>query len=253
LKQIRRHLTYANVMSSIAVFLMLGGATAFAATKIGANEIKANSIKTGKIVKEAVTAGKLKNGAVTESKIADGAVTTNKLADGAVTTNKLANDAVTGDKAKESTFAQVPSAASANNANTVGGVPASALTVGRSGYEISCFGTTNYTCASTTLSLPRSGRVLLVSQLPMHADADGSSASCHLTRNGAEIPDTETTPGVLQDTDSNEGSETANGGVTLVTGVLPAGSSTFTQVCSDTGGNPHFRTTSISAVLLGTD
>lgn len=241
MKQIRKRLTYANVMSSLAVFLILGGATAFAAIKkVGANEIKANSIKTGKIVKEAVTAGKIKKNAVTEGKIADGAVTT----------NKLANDAVTGDKAKESTFSQVPSAA---NANTVGGVPAAALTVGRSGYESSCFGTSNYTCATVTLNLPRSGRVLLVSQLPMHADADNSRATCHLTRNGTEVPNTETTPGVLQDTDSNEGSETANGGVTTVTGVLPAGNSTFTQVCSDVEGNPHFRTTSISAVLLGTD
>jgi hypothetical protein len=60
-------------MSSLAVFLILGGATAFAAIKkVGANEIKANSIKTGKIVKEAVTSGKIKNGAVTESKLADG-------------------------------------------------------------------------------------------------------------------------------------------------------------------------------------
>jgi len=124
LKQIRRHLTYANVMSSIAVFLMLGGATAFAATKIGANEIKANSIKTGKIVKEAVTAGKIKNGAVTESKIADGSVTTNKIADNAVTsskiaknavtTEKIADDAVTGDKVKESSLGEVPLAANAN-------------------------------------------------------------------------------------------------------------------------------------------
>ena len=129
MKQIRRHLTYANVMSSIAVFLMLGGATAFAATKIGANELKANSIKTGKIVKEAVTAGKLKKGAVTESRIANGAVTnakiadnagtTSKIADNAVTTGKIANDAVTGDKVKESSLGQVPSAANANNANTV--------------------------------------------------------------------------------------------------------------------------------------
>lgn len=118
LKQIRRHITYANVMSSIAVFLMLGGATAFAATKIGANEIKANSIKTGKIVKEAVTAGKLKKGAVTESRIADGAVTTNKIADNAVTTGKIANDAVTGDKVKESSLGEVPLAA---NANKLGG------------------------------------------------------------------------------------------------------------------------------------
>ena len=115
MKQIRRHVTYANVMSSFAVFLILGGATAFAAVqKIGANEIKANSIKTGKIVKEAVTAGKIKKNAVTESRIADGAVTTNKLADNAVTTPKIANDAVTGDKVKESTLSEVPSAAKAN-------------------------------------------------------------------------------------------------------------------------------------------
>jgi hypothetical protein len=99
LKQIRKRLTYANVMSSLAVFLILGGATAFAAvSKVGANEIKANSIKTGKIVKEAVTAGKLKNAAVTEAKIADGAVTTNKLADNAVTAPKIAKDAVTTEK-----------------------------------------------------------------------------------------------------------------------------------------------------------
>lgn len=119
LKQIRQRLTYANVMSSLAVFLILGGATAFAAVKkIGANEIKANSIKTGKIVKEAVTSGKIKNGAVIETKIADGAVTTNKIADNAVTTSKIANDAVTGDKVKESTLGQVPSAATATTATT---------------------------------------------------------------------------------------------------------------------------------------
>lgn len=104
MKQIRRHFTYANVMSSIAVFMILGGATAFAAVqKIGANEIKANSIKTGKIVKEAVTAGKIKKNAITEGKIADGAVTT----------NKIANDAVTGDKVKESSLGEVPTAANA--------------------------------------------------------------------------------------------------------------------------------------------
>jgi hypothetical protein len=118
MKQIRKRLTYANVMSSLAVFLILGGATAFAAVqKIGANEIKANSIKTGKIVKEAVTAGKIKNGAITETKIADGAVTT----------NKIANDAVTGDKVKESTLGEVPKAASAANAEKLGGLASGAF------------------------------------------------------------------------------------------------------------------------------
>jgi hypothetical protein len=107
LKQIRKRLTYANVMSSVAVFLMLGGATAFAATKIGANQLKANSVKTGKIVKEAVTAGKLKKGAVTESRIGAGAVTN----------AKIATDAVTGDKVKESTLGEVPLASNALQLN----------------------------------------------------------------------------------------------------------------------------------------
>lgn len=149
MKQISKRLTYANVMSSLAVFLVLGGATAFAASKIGANQLKANSVKTGKIVKEAVTTGKIKNGAVDGSKLADGSVTTSKLADNAVTTGKvaadaittgklapnavnggiladnsvstgkIANEAVTGAKANEATFDQVPSAKVAESASNV--------------------------------------------------------------------------------------------------------------------------------------
>lgn len=125
MKRVRKHLTYANVMSSIAVFLMLGGATAFAATKIGANELKANSIKTGKIVKEAVTAGKLKNGAVTETKIADGAVTNKKIADNAVTSGKIADNAVTTGKIANDA---VTNGKVANNAITSGKIANGAVT-----------------------------------------------------------------------------------------------------------------------------
>ena len=98
MKQLSKRLTYANVMSSIAVFLVLGGATAFAAKKIGSNEIKGNSITTGKIKKEAVSAGKIKKNAVTTAKIQSNAVTGGKIADGAVTTAKLGDAAVTGAK-----------------------------------------------------------------------------------------------------------------------------------------------------------
>jgi hypothetical protein len=89
-KQIRKRLTYANVMSSLAVFLVLGGATAFAASKIGANQLKANSVKTGKIVKEAIT------------------------------TSKIKNNAVNGAKVNESTLGTVPSATTATTATTAG-------------------------------------------------------------------------------------------------------------------------------------
>ena len=69
MKQIRKRITYANVMSSIAVFLVLGGATAIAAKKIGTKQLKANSVTTGKIKKNAVTTAKIKNNAVTGAKI----------------------------------------------------------------------------------------------------------------------------------------------------------------------------------------
>jgi hypothetical protein len=84
-KSIRNRLTYANVMSSIAVFLILGGATAFAATKIGSNQLKANSVLTGKIKKEAVTTAKIKNGAVTGAKVLDGSLTSADLVAGTLT------------------------------------------------------------------------------------------------------------------------------------------------------------------------
>jgi hypothetical protein len=96
-------------MSSLAVFLVLGGASAYAAKKIGSNEIKGNSITTGKIKKEAVTKAKIKNASVTTSKIADNSITT----------SKIANDAVTGDKANESTFSKVPSAKVADTTSNV--------------------------------------------------------------------------------------------------------------------------------------
>lgn len=86
MKQIRQRLTYANVMSSFAVFLVLGGATAFAATKIGSNEIKANAILTGKIKKEAVTTGKIKQSAVDGSRVKDGSLTGADIAAGTLGT-----------------------------------------------------------------------------------------------------------------------------------------------------------------------
>jgi hypothetical protein len=73
-KQIRKRLTYANVMSSLAVFLVIGGASAFAASQLGKNsvgtkQLKSNAVTTAKIKKEAVTAKKIKKGTITGAQI----------------------------------------------------------------------------------------------------------------------------------------------------------------------------------------
>ena len=99
MKQIRKRITYANVMSSIAVFLVLGGATAMAAKKIGSNEIKGNSITTGKIKKNAITTAKIKKSAITTAKIKNGAITGPKVNLGTLGTVPNATHAVNADNA----------------------------------------------------------------------------------------------------------------------------------------------------------
>jgi hypothetical protein len=113
---IRTRLTYANVMSTIAVFLVLGGGAAFAATHLGKNTVGSKQLK-----KNAVTGAKIKNGAVNSAKVADGsltgvdvadgsiggadianlAITTAKLADGAVNNAKLGDNAVNSAKVQD--------------------------------------------------------------------------------------------------------------------------------------------------------
>jgi hypothetical protein len=104
-KQLRKRLTYANVMSSIAVFLVLGGATAFAAglakNSVGSKQLKKNAVTTAKIKNNAVTTGKIKNGAITGAKVNLGSL-------GTVPNATHASSA--------------DSAGSAGNANTVGGL-----------------------------------------------------------------------------------------------------------------------------------
>jgi hypothetical protein len=96
LKPIRARLTYPNVMSTIAVFLVLGGASALAAVQLGKNSVGARQLK-----RNAVTAAKIRKNAVTAAKIKKGAVT------GA----KVKNDAVTGAKVNEGTLGTVPNSA----------------------------------------------------------------------------------------------------------------------------------------------
>ena len=81
LDRLRGGLSYANVMSTVAVCAALGGGAAWAATKIGANDIAKNAVRAKHIKTNQVIPRHLRPGAVQTTKMADGAVTTAKLAD----------------------------------------------------------------------------------------------------------------------------------------------------------------------------
>ena len=129
MKRAGRRLTYANVVSTLALFVAVGGAGAFAAGQIApksvgerelrhgavtAEKLRKNAVIAPKIMALAVKQGKLANGAVSAAKLGDGAVVAGKLAPGAVGNDSIAADAVTGAKVDESTLGQVPSAAKAD-------------------------------------------------------------------------------------------------------------------------------------------
>jgi hypothetical protein len=95
MKQIRKHLTYANVIATLALFVALGLSTAYAADQLGKNSVGSKQLK-----KNAVTAAKLKPGAVATAKLKDGAVT--------------------GAKVQEETLGKVPTAGRADRADLAG-------------------------------------------------------------------------------------------------------------------------------------
>src|SRR4051794_11542765 len=121
-------LTYANLTATLALIVAIGTGGAYAATKlpdrsvgefqlrpgaVTAQKIRKNAVTAPKIKAEAIKQGKIANGSITAAKLTGGSVANSSLQEGAVTNSKLAPEAVTGDKALESTFSQVPSAAKA--------------------------------------------------------------------------------------------------------------------------------------------
>jgi hypothetical protein len=128
----RARLTYANVVATLALFVALTGAGAYAAgelapSSVGERQLRKGAVTASKIRRDSVTAtkikslaikvGKLANGAVTQPKLAAGSVSSDKLTPAAVKRDQIATDAVTGENVVESTLSQVPSAAKADVAS----------------------------------------------------------------------------------------------------------------------------------------
>ena len=80
MRAVRKRLSYANVVATVALFLALSGGVVWAAGKVGSKSLKANAVTAAKIRRNAVSGPKLRDGAVTATKIKGGAVDFTKLA-----------------------------------------------------------------------------------------------------------------------------------------------------------------------------
>ena len=100
----RPRLTYANVASTLALFLALGGSAAYAASKVQPGDIAPKAVKsanlapgavhTSNLIKRAVTSGKLAIGAIRSNQLADAVVGPDQLAPGAVGSRQMGDGAV---------------------------------------------------------------------------------------------------------------------------------------------------------------
>jgi hypothetical protein len=98
-QKLRSHLTFANVVSMIALFVALGGVGAYASHEtIFSDDIVDGEVKTADLGNSAVTSLKIANLAVMNPDLGASAVSSGKIATGAVTNTKLGTDAVTGQK-----------------------------------------------------------------------------------------------------------------------------------------------------------
>jgi hypothetical protein len=64
--RLRNHLSYANVVSSLCLFILLGG-SAYAAAKIGSGQVKDNSIQSKDIKNSTITGKDVRNKSLTKS------------------------------------------------------------------------------------------------------------------------------------------------------------------------------------------
>jgi hypothetical protein len=144
LRRTTRHLSYANVMATVAVFIALGGSAAAAFVVSSNSQIGPNTVAGAKppsgdgpnIIAGSIFTPDLANAAITGPKLAADAVGSGKVKDGSLTGADVAADSLTGAQIDESTLGTVPSAsnaAHATNADELGGV-------GPGGYQVAITG-----------------------------------------------------------------------------------------------------------------
>lgn len=109
LASVRSRLTYANIVSSVCLFLVLGGGTAVALT--GANTVFSDDITNGEVKN-----GDIASNAVSNPKLRNDSVGGGKVAPESLSGGDLAGDSVMGADVDEDSLAAVPSAVVAGRA-----------------------------------------------------------------------------------------------------------------------------------------
>jgi hypothetical protein len=237
MSRIRAHLTYANVIATIALFLVLSGGTAIALD--GSNTVFTDDIVNGEVLSEDIGGAEVQTGdlgpdAVTTGKINNGDVRSADVLDNNLNGGDIADASVTGADVDESSLAQVPIAA-------LGGF-------GRSGTGSCDPGADYYTCKFVSLTLPSPSRVLMIASANAHipSSSDGHGR-CLLATDLGNLDQT-AMPVMV----TNTSLKNAAGEALTMSGVTPpmVGAHDFAIRCNEQYGDLRYGPVQITAVAL---
>jgi hypothetical protein len=152
---------------ALASLVMSVGGTVTAAALITSADIKDNTIRSVDIRDETIKSRDVDNGTLTGVDVKDGTIKGVDVANGALTGVDVKNNSLTGADLNESTLAEVPSAASATNAQDAGEVDGfdanSLIRVAHTGTNSVLALTTSFQTYGPTLSIiaPAAGFVMV--------------------------------------------------------------------------------------------
>lgn len=210
----RRHFSYSNVMSTLAVFLVIAGGTALAAA-LPRDSVTSKTVKDNSLSSKDLKDGK----AVTGAEVADESLNYADIANGGLYEADIAPNSLTGTAIVESQLGQVPAA-------TLGGLGRSA----RGADNCDPDSTTFLTCVSVgPIFLPTQTRVLLIGAL--RAGSEVNARGVGTCRLGTSATDGLAGTNVLAN--ANPDSNGVGFGLTAVTPLLGPGAISFGIDCNE--------------------
>ena len=241
MRLIRRHLTFANVASFLALFIVLTGGTAVALT--GSNTVQSDDLGPGAQVKAPDVAANAVNGSdVVDNSIASADILDSSLGNGdfltgSVNSRVVTDNELTGTDINEASLGQVPSA-------LLGGFGRWGTNDG----QCNPTSTTFIACAVVTPTLPAQARLLLIAQASGLL-VTGSSAvgKCRIGTTSGSLLDTETSVVVTT------GAPSQNVSLVGITGPFPPGQHSFGIDCNQQSGQITYANAGIAAVAISPD
>jgi hypothetical protein len=235
LSKLSRRLTYANVMSTIAVFGVLAGGTAYAANTVFSADIVDGEVKSVDVGDNEIGSADVKDNSI------------NTFDVHSFLGVDVVDDTLTGADVNESTLGTVPS-------SVLGGLgrsgvrPSGQAGLGLCNPETSTFINCDM-IATLTLSKPARVLVLGSVRIGVESGAIAGTGECQVGTTSGAVPGTIMLTALQNDPDTGLSAKDhmATSGVT---GVFPAGQHSFGIDCRDLDGGSAFDQAKVTAVAL---